>query len=274
MVHLTHASLQEIATRVSADILHIKGPTDAPLRTRRHDSTDADILVRPAHMDRFLAGLEAAGWSRLTEFENGSPFGHASNYEHPAWASADVHREIPGLRADAPEVFERFWTGRQMAQIAHRECSIPAPQAQILIQVMHVARSHGVDRPETWENAGDELRAGARALAAELKGEVAFAAGLDELDAFRDTRDYALWKHWSSPEDNRLVEWAARLRSAHGLRARTRILFQATRVNRARLRMDLGHEPNRREIVFEQASRVRHALVSGLFIVVRVVRRR
>ncbi|MBS1673009.1 MAG: nucleotidyltransferase family protein [Actinobacteria bacterium] len=268
MVHLTHAAIQLVADRASADILHIKGPTDAPLRAHPHYSTDTDVLVRPAHMDRFLDALEADGWSRLTDFDNGSPFGHAANFEHSAWAAADVHRMIPGLSRDPAEVFDRLWEARQNTEIGHRACSIPAPPAQVLIQVTHVARSHGATEPETWTHADEQLRSMTRALAAELGGDVAFAAGLGELDAFRDARDYALWKHWSAPEDNRVLEWAARLRSAHGLRARARIIVQAMGVNRARLRMQLGHEPTRREIAAEQRDRIRHALSSGVAAIV------
>ena len=264
MVHLTHAAIQVIADRASADILHIKGPTDAALRARPHYSTDTDVLVRPAHMSRFLDALEADGWSRLTNFDNGSPFGHAANFGHSSWAAADVHRSIPGLSLDPAQVFDRLWDARQTAEIAHRECSIPAPPAQVLIQVTHVARSHGTGESETWSQADDQLRQRTRALAAELGGEVAFAAGLGELASFRDARDYALWKHWSAPEDNRVVEWVARLRSAQGMRERSRIVVQAMRVNRARLRMELGHEPTRQEIAAEQRDRIRHALSSGV----------
>lgn len=274
MVHLTHAAIQAIADRVGADVLHIKGPTDAPLRASPHYSTDTDVLVRPAHMQKFLGAMETDGWSRLTEFHNGSPFGHASNYEHPAWAAADVHLSIPGLSLDPAEVFDRLWEARQTAEIAHRWCSVPASTAQVLIEVTHVARSHGTAQPETWIHADQQLRDATRALALDLGAEVAFAAGLGELGAFKNARDYALWKHWSASEDNRLVEWVARLRSAPTLRARSQIIARAMRVNRARLRMDLGHEPSRREIAAEQRDRVRNAFASGIAVIAGVFTRR
>ena len=51
LTHVTHAALQRTADRVGADVLHIKGPsTLQSLRRGRHDSTDADLLVRPAHL--------------------------------------------------------------------------------------------------------------------------------------------------------------------------------------------------------------------------------
>ena len=71
---LAHATLQAVADDCGADILHIKGAAvDAFLRPAREDSqagasaeerslprvsADADVLVRPAHLRRFLAALK------------------------------------------------------------------------------------------------------------------------------------------------------------------------------------------------------------------------
>ncbi|MBS1699367.1 MAG: nucleotidyltransferase family protein [Actinobacteria bacterium] len=264
LVHLTHTAVQSVADRAQADVLHIKGPTDAALRSRVHNSTDADVLVRPSHVDRFVAALEDSGWTLYAGFDEGSPFAHAANFSNPTWSLVDVHRSFPGFRRDPVAVFDRLWEERQQIAIAHRPCATLAPHAQVLIQVLHVARSHGTDLPETWQEADDVLRAKARALASDLGAEVAFAAGLGELDAHRDAREYALWRHWSQPEDNRLNEWMVRIRAASGPRERFRLLAQATRVNRTRLRMDLGHEPSRHEIRVEQRSRIRKALTSAV----------
>lgn len=272
MVHLTHAVLQGVADRAGADILHIKGPTDAPLRERRHDSSDADVLVRPEHIARFVAALRAEGWSELTDFENGSPFGHAANFVHSTWAAVDVHRAIPGFRLERSAAFDRLWNARTTMQIGHRACAVPASPAQVVIQVTHAARSHGAIEPETWNHAEEPLRAAARALAVELEAEVAFAAGLGELSEFRTTRDYALWKHWSSAEDNRFVELVARLRSADGMRERARLISQALRVNQGRMRLDLGRAPSRSEIAAERRARFGRAYASGVAVVVRLFR--
>jgi len=70
---LAHATLQAIADECGANILHIKGPAvdvallppkdDAPANATAEEraiprlSQDADVLVRPAHIKRFLAAL-------------------------------------------------------------------------------------------------------------------------------------------------------------------------------------------------------------------------
>lgn len=262
-VHLTHAALQAVADGAGVDLLHIKGPTDARFRIDIHDSTDADVLVRPRHVDAFTRALEDRGWVLVSGFDEGSPFGHAANYQHPAWTWVDVHRSIPGFRRRADDVFDRLWGEREHAEIAHWPCATLSPRGQVLVQVMHVARSHGSDRPETWMQCPDELRPSVRALADELGGAVAFAAGVGELDAYRGDRDYALWRYWSQPNENRISEWAARVRSAPGFRARLRVVTQAGRVNHTRLRMRLGHEPTATEVAHEQVARIGHALGSA-----------
>lgn len=261
-VHLTHAALQAAADAADVDILHIKGPTDAADREGTADSIDADVLVRPAHLDRFIGALESRGWWRAVGFEEGSPFEHAANYRHPAWAWADLHRFIPGVRLEPEDAFDRLWRERVTVEIAHWPCAAPALRGQVLIRVMHVARSHGSDEPTTWRQASDEVQASVRELARELRAEVAFAAGIGELDSHRHDRDYALWRFWSQPDDSRLVEWAARWRSAEGFRARWRVVVQAVRVNRAGLRVRLGREPTAADIAREWMNRLKHAAVS------------
>ncbi|SOC57800.1 hypothetical protein [Ornithinimicrobium cerasi] len=46
-----HAVVQHLADKVGADVLHLKGAaTDVDLRTRPEGGSDADVLVRPAHI--------------------------------------------------------------------------------------------------------------------------------------------------------------------------------------------------------------------------------
>ncbi|WP_438802984.1 nucleotidyltransferase family protein, partial [Isoptericola croceus] len=76
---LSHAYFQNIATKNKIDVLHIKGyvfgaDTYRPGRL----SSDVDLLVRPAHVDRLVNILLEDGWSILTHFETGSIFEHAS----------------------------------------------------------------------------------------------------------------------------------------------------------------------------------------------------
>src|SRR5262245_30376280 len=87
-VRLTHAQLQAIADEAGVDLLHLKGPAVSEELGRR-SSSDADVLVRPAHLQRYLDALTRHGWSLYTDFAHGSSFGHAANYRHPVWTFAD-----------------------------------------------------------------------------------------------------------------------------------------------------------------------------------------
>ena len=265
LVHLTHAALQRTADRAGADVLHIKGPaTRSSLRTGRHDSSDTDVLVRPAHLDRFLAALAADGWTLFTGFEEGSPFGHAANYTHPSWTYADVHRKLPGPLLDADDVFDVLWRDREHAEIGHCRCTVPSLAGQVLVQTLHAARSHGSEHADAWDLSAPEVQDDARALARELKAETPLAAAIGELDAHRDAPDHALWEYWSSSESDRLDEWAARYRSAAGVAERWGVLRQAMHVNRTHLRIRLGHEPTPFEVFREQCARIAHGAVSVL----------
>ena len=57
-IRLAHAALQATADGVGADVLHIKGYASMPgLYRVDRVSTDADVLVRPEHLQRFLGAL-------------------------------------------------------------------------------------------------------------------------------------------------------------------------------------------------------------------------
>ena len=80
-VRLAHALAQRVADEHGVDLLHVKGPAvDPALRDPGRSGTDVDVLVRPAHLDTFVAALADLGWERYSEFETGSPFEHAANY--------------------------------------------------------------------------------------------------------------------------------------------------------------------------------------------------
>lgn len=257
-VRLAHATLQAAADDAGAEVLHIKGPTlDSTLRPGPHSSTDADVLVRPAHLQRFLAVLVTRGWTELTGFDEGSPFGHAANYSHAQLAYADVHRLLPGPHAVPEAVFDELWRERAYKTIAHRACTTPGLAGQVFVQVLHAARSHGAEPPEAWTRADDGLREQTRALAARLDAEVVLAAGLGELDAYAGAHDHDLWAYWSAPDTGRLGEWRARLSAASGPTQKLYVLAQAARVNRTHLALRLGHEPTPAEVRREQWARWR-----------------
>lgn len=266
LLHLTHAVMQAVADDAGVDIVHVKGPSVAPeLRTAPRMSMDVDVLVRPAHLPKFLAALREHGWRELTSFAEGSSFAHAANWGHRHWANVDVHRYFPGPRAAHDRVFEALWVSRQLVQIAHTRCAVPDLAAQVLILALHEARAHrGVGSFEAWELSGDERRQEVWALARALGAEVPLAAAVGRLDEYRDRREYLWWKFWSEPESgepgaDRLTEWTARLHAARGVRERAAVLGGMLRVNKTHLRLELGHVPSRGEVIREY----RHRAAAG-----------
>jgi hypothetical protein len=123
--------------------------------------------------------------------------------------------------------------------------------------VLHAARTRtGGDLELAWYGAADDERAAVRAMAAELRAETALAAGLGELDTVVGDPSADLWRYYSQG-GTRLDEWKARLRAAPTRREAARVLASAVLVNRDYLRMELGHQPSRREVVVRQWQRLR-----------------
>ncbi|MHA6513119.1 nucleotidyltransferase family protein [Tessaracoccus sp. Z1128] len=261
---LIHGVLQRHADRAGADVLHIKGPAVAdelldarpvtdPVSgehrvevTGRH-SSDADLLVRPGHVARFLDEVTRHGWIRKTTFASSSAFGHAMNIYHPTLGNADVHRRFPGL-ADA--AFDELWRGRSSIELGHVPCAVPSVQAQRLLLLLHAARS-GPSHPDTeraWVRATEDQRAGVLSLARQLGAELGVAAAVGGLDAFRDHPDYLLWKHFHEGNPSRLDEWRARWRAATTLRAKADVVHGLLFFDTTLLEAELGHPPTRREI--------------------------
>lgn len=169
-VHLTHAVVQVLAERAGVDLLHMKGPAfDPALRPRGHSSSDADVLVRPGDVDRLESALAAHGWERFTDFDSGSAFEHAANWFHPNWGYVDVHALWPGPRASPEETYRVLSERSRPVLIAHCECRAPDRISQILILMLHAARSpNKSDIDSAWTEAGDQERAEVRRLADRL----------------------------------------------------------------------------------------------------------
>ena len=244
-VRLAHALAQRVADEHGVDLLHVKGPAvDPALRDPGRSGTDVDVLVRPAHLDTFVAALADLGWERYSEFETGSPFEHAANYWHSDWGYIDVHREFPGFQADPQTVFDRLWADRQTLPIAARDCQVPGRIGQALVLLLHAARDESrgtTEVPRIWsaldtpgatgtdgtahiaDTAGQEA---VRALAAELGSTVALAAALGELDQHRGARDYALWAAYSQG-GSRFDKAIGRVKAEPTLRGKARAALHA-----------------------------------------------
>jgi len=197
-VHLAHATVQAIADEVGADILHIKGPSvDPSLRPEGRSSVDADVLVRPSHLDRFLGGLRRRGWQEVIPLRNGGLVRHSANWYHGELGQMDIHVRFPGIQI-APEVaFERLWQGRTSREIAHRPCVVPEVAAQRLIVLLHTARDvrvHSDDVRAGWTTASVDVKADVWALARALRAEVALSVVTGDLERFRDRPEYSWWR--------------------------------------------------------------------------------
>jgi hypothetical protein len=257
---LAHAALQVLTADARVDLLHIKGvAADASIGNVVGPGSDADVLVRPQHVPRFLEQLRRHGWHLYTDFESGSPFGHAATFFHDCWGFGDVHRHFPGVEVDADVAFEQLWTARSTMQLAGIPCAVPSLTAQVLIMVLNAARSGGASSRmalvrSAWEGTPPELREQATALASSLRAEVAFSAGLGELERFRGRREYLLWKV-TSQGGTRLEEWVARIWAAPTPRAALQLALRAPRVNTEHLAIRIGHEPTRVEVLREFAAR-------------------
>ena len=260
-VHLAHAVVQKLADDRGIDLLHLKGPAVLPgLRAEGRHSSDVDVLVRPSHLARLAEALEWVGWEKRTDFSTGSAFAHAANWWHDDWGWVDVHVHWPGVMVDAEQAFDTLARTSLMVPIAHRDCRVPDRTAQRLVLVLHSARSGGTsDVDLAWYAADPVEQDAVRALAVELRAEVALAAGIGELELHRDHPTYRLWRHFSQG-GSRTDEWRARLAAASGARAKAHLVTAVLRVNRDHLRMELGRPPTRAEVRDRQRLRVRRAL--------------
>ena len=92
------------------------------------------------------------------------------------------------------------------------------------------------------------------ALVASLRAEVAFSAGLGELERYRGRREYLLWKV-TSQGGTRLEEWVARVWAAPTPRAALQLALRAPRVNTEHLAIRIGHQPTRVEVLREFVAR-------------------
>ena len=166
-IRFAHASLQVIADDNGIDLLHIKGPAvdDSLLEARSPDperdgtddpaseavprrSIDADVLVRPRHVDRLFDAMHRHGWTMKYAFEDGSAFEHAATMVHPVLAPVDVHRRFPGIDADADAAFESLWSDRHTVLLAGMPCVVPSVTAQRLVLILHATRAGQLDHPD------------------------------------------------------------------------------------------------------------------------------
>lgn len=260
-IRFAHASLQALAEDHGIDLLHIKGPTvDESLLDGPRESIDADVLVRPAHVDRLIAAMHEHSWTTQYRFEDGSAFEHASTLVHPFLAPVDVHRRFPGIDGDAAAAFDRLWADRHLTDLAGMPCAVPSVPAQRLLLIVHAARSGALEHRDirmSWAEASDEQRDELVRLADELGAGVALAAGTGRLDEFAGLPGYDLWKVLSTRERSLVRIWVARVRAAPTRRAALHAALRLLLPNRRRMETRLGRPPSRREVATAYFSRSR-----------------
>lgn len=260
-IRFAHASLQALAEDAGIDLLHIKGPAvDESLLDGPRQSIDADVLVRPEHVQRLLDAMHAHGWTTQYRFEDGSAFEHASTLVHPFLAPVDVHRRFPGFSARAETAFDRLWTDRYAVPLAGMTCQVPSVAAQRLLLIVHAARAGALAHPDIrrcWWDASDEQREEVVRLAAELGAEVALAAGTGRLDEFVGHPGYDLWRALSTREPSQARVWLARVKAAPTRRAAVRTALRLVLPNRNRMETRLGRPPTASEVVAAYFSRSR-----------------
>lgn len=251
---LCHASLQHLAERAGADVLHIKGVAADPRWRSPGGGTDADVLVRPSHVRRLVAAVESAGWHRRSRFRTGSPFGHAQTYWHDHLGYADVHRFFPGLGPDE-RAFDVLWADRGVSELAGVRCPVPSPAGQALVLILNQTRNRAT---RTWPEAlaGSGLTAEVRALVPRVGAEVAFAAAVGELDRFRDRREHDLWRAITTGS-GRVEEWRARVRAQPSFAGKVATVLRAPLVNTEHLTNTRGRPPSRTEVAVEFVDRAR-----------------
>lgn len=256
------AAVQVVADRIGARVLHIKGDAvDASLRPMRTGS-DVDILVHPSDVARLDAAVRAEGWVLYSTFANGSPFGHAQTYLHETWAYLDLHRAFPGIGIGPEDAFGVLGRGGTVVNEVGVECRAPGLDAQLLLLLLNAARDSREERAEAkrmWEAATPGDRERVLRLADELRARVALAAAIGDLEEYRGSREYTLWRAITEG-GSRGAEWWGRIRAASSLGEALALVARAPRVNMDRLRHDLGHEPSRAEVFREFAHRQSRAV--------------
>ncbi|BCT77048.1 hypothetical protein SCMU_28900 [Sinomonas cyclohexanicum] len=262
-VRLAHALIESAATGAGADLLHIKGYSTFPgLYAPGRESTDVDVIVRPAHVDALVEALRARGWRTVTTFRTGSVFHHAMTLWNDQWGYVDVHRAFPGVGIPADDFFERLWEHRATMDIAGWPCLVPTREHQALMIALHAARDphRGADdvaylrsalSPAEWDRV--------EALAGAVGAHLSFAAATGHLDEWAAHPEHDVWEVMSRG-GTRVELFRARWRAAQGTAERAGLLKSLVVVNRDHLRMRLQREPRLADVVREVQMRAADVL--------------
>lgn len=167
----------------------LKGPALARLL---HDDdelrayVDVDLLVAPADEERAAAVLRELGFEQLVSDSElgGHRRLHAHEWRRADGPSVDLHRTLPGARADPAAVVSVLFTRTSAIPVAGEEVEALAPPGLALQVALHAAH-HGPLAPKALDDLDRAVErvpfadwAEAAALAERIDATPAFAAGL------------------------------------------------------------------------------------------------
>ena len=195
----------------------------------RFGDRHADVLVRPSHVAALPgSSSSASGWQRYSDFDVGLALRPRRDLlPRPLGPTATSTGSFPGIEAARgrglrPAVVGTHDHGRSPASPApsrHSPLSCSSWSSTPLVPVERPSRMALRANRSGTETPPGAPRAGDHALVASLRADVAFSAGLGELERYRGrTREYLLWKV-ASQGGTRLEEWVARVWAAPTPRA-------------------------------------------------------
>ncbi len=254
-IGFAHASVQWIADRCGADLLHVKGAALDPTLVPGRGYSDADVLARPAHVRRLLDELPRHGWELINTFVYGSSFEHSATLRHQDFGLLDLHRIYPGTGPTPERAFDTLWSQRTTKVLGGIDCPVPSRDAQAVVLLLHAARG-GSDAKAAndvewlWTSADDAARDRVLDWVGRLDAGLAFSVITGTLDEHRDDPAYDLWRV-AARGGTRMEEWRARVRAARGLRAKLTVASRSVLVNVEHLTIVRGRPVSRAEIVAE-----------------------
>ncbi|KRF43267.1 hypothetical protein ASH01_15825 [Terrabacter sp. Soil811] len=254
-IGFAHASVQWVADRCGADLLHVKGAALDPTLVPGRGYSDADVLARPEHVRRLLDELPRHGWELINTFVYGSSFEHSATLRHEDFGLLDLHRIYPGTGPTPAQAFETLWAERTTTVLGGIDCTVPSRDAQAVVLLLHAARggsdpkaAHDVEW--LWRSVDDAARARVLDWVERLDAGLAFSVITDTLDEHRDDPAYDLWRV-AARGGTRMEEWQARVRAAQGPRAKLAVASRSVLVNVEHLTIVRGRPVSRAEIVAE-----------------------
>ena len=236
-IGFAHACLQWIADRNGVDLLHVKGAALDPTLVPGRGYSDADVLARPEHVAdparraaRTRLGAHQLVRLRLLLRALGDVCATATS------ASSTCTAIYPGAGPTPGAAFDTLWAERTTTVLGGVECTVPVARRPGRCSCCSTPPAGGGDPKgahdieSVWTSADDDQRARILEWVDRLDAGLAFSVITGTLDDHRDDPAYDLWRV-ASRGGTRLDEWRARVRAAHGLRAKLAVAARSVLVN-------------------------------------------